>query len=246
MFYLLCTTPRVGSNLLQSLLFSTGVAGDAREFFDRNEVLALGGKHCGFTNLADAEGRLNEYVEVMRANYARGGVFGIKAHFHQLAWAMDRGFDLSRHFPDRFLFLTRADIVAQAISAERAVQTSAWTSHQAERATPRFDPERIRARLRALIAGNQSWEALFAAIHVEPYRIAYEQICNDFAGELERILRFLDVDPAGVDIPQAVARATDFFRVQRDETSSTWRTDFERYLRVRAGEQRRRVAVPVG
>lgn len=237
MFYLLSATPRVGSNLLQSLLRRTGVGGDAKEFFCRGEIASLGAKHCGFTSLAEGVERFDHYLAAMRAEYTIGGCFGIKAHFAQFRWALEHGFDLARHFPERFLYLTRGDLVAQAISQVRAMQTGAWTSQKEERAAPSFDPERIATTLRELVLDNQGWETLFQTIHVEPCRLSYEQVVADPPGELARTLRFLDVDPGSVDLEQAVRGATSHFRMQRDELSADWRARYDEYLRTRAGEQ---------
>jgi len=242
MFYLLCATPRVGSNLLQSLLFNTEVAGDAKEFFCVGEVLSLGRAHCGFADLTEASASLDVYLEAMRAHHSRGGCFGIKAHFHQFRWALDHGLDLTRWFPDRFLFLTRDDLVGQAISHVRAQQTSAWTGRSEERREPSFDAERLRAAAGEIVAHNQAWEAFFQAIDVEPLRLSYERLCADFGGELERVLRFLDVDPSTVDLERAVARATGWFRVQRDATNEEWRARYDEFLRARAADQSRRMA----
>ncbi len=244
MFYLICATPRVGSNFLCDLLFRTRVAGQPKEFLCHTEVLNKGAEFCGFRSLAEGTRELNSYFDVMKREFNNEGVFGAKAHFQQFQWALDQGFDLGRHFPDRFLFCTRADVLGQAISYLRASQTSEWIHDHQSRGEPRFDAEILRAVIHQLVKENQCWESIFETLGVEPYRVSYERLCEDLPGELSEIMRFLDFDPAKVDVAKAVADGTHRFRVQRDETTFEWRLRYAEYLHQLAREQSKAMAVP--
>jgi LPS sulfotransferase NodH len=134
--YFVCGTPRSGSSLLLGLLESTGVAGRPQAYFrepdeplwaDRWQVPRSAGG--GF-----------DYPDYVRAALAAGrtgnGVFGAKLMWGTLDELVVK---LGRVFPDLagddagllerafgrtgFVFLRRADVVAQAVSWLRAEQT---------------------------------------------------------------------------------------------------------------------------
>ena len=224
--YLICSTARVGSNLLCSLLNGTRVVGHPQEFFCPFTVADLGPKLCGLDSVTNTD-ELHRFIDAAAATYSSQGRFGIKAHYLQLQAALQAGYDLEGRFPDRFVHVTRADVLGQAMSYVRASQTGAWTAQREERCEHRFQPELIRATIQRLNAENHAWEVLFQRYDVEPYRLSYERLCADFEGELARLLAHLDVDPTTVDVAGAVTRATKHFKTQRDAVSAEWR---ERYL----------------
>jgi LPS sulfotransferase NodH len=246
MDYFLCTTPRVGSNLLTSLLLHTGLAGDAREFFCTTQIEHFGREFCGFEGLAQVESNLNAYYEALRANFRVGGRFGIKLHYKQFMGAISKGFELEPAFPQRLVYLTRGDVVAQAISRARAVQTGVWLGDGGQGPDPRFDPDLILRAVREQALENEAWESFFRTVDIEPYRLSYERLCADMPGQLAGILRFLDVDPDQVDLERAVELGTQGCRPQRDELNEDWRRRYESFLLERARLQAQALSQPAG
>lgn len=228
MDYFIAATPRVGSNLLCSFLGGTRKIGFPREYLCQTEL----GDYAPLIQQNPRE--FNSYYEDCRQQHTLNGVFGVKAHYAQLQWAAQHGFDLQRFFPERFIYISRADRVGQAISHVRALQTGAWISKKVEQTEPRFEPERIHGALRRIVDENHAWEAFFRHHDVEPFRLGYETLCADFEGEVRRVLRFLDVDPNTVDLGKIVEGTLGYFDKQRDETSEQWRDRYADWLRVRA------------
>lgn len=239
--YLICSTPRVGSNLLSSLIYGTRVLGHPREYFCPTQVALYGPELCGLSRVRNAE-ELHRYIDAVAAKFGSHGRFGIKAHLHQLRQALELGYDFDGRFPDRFVHITRADVIGQAISHERAVQTGAWTAQHKEAAQAEFVPEKIRATVHSFVVDNQAWEALFRNYDVEPYRLSYEGLCADFEGELARLLEYLEVDPRTVDIPAAVRSATSHFKTQRDALNDDWRARYLAWINERARLQQHIIA----
>jgi LPS sulfotransferase NodH len=234
--YLICSTPRVGSNLLCSLLFATRAVGHPREYFCPHQIAAFGPHLVGFGQVGNAA-QLHRFLDAAAREYGSEGRFGIKAHLAQLRSALELGYDFEGRFPHRFIHMSRADILGQAMSLVRASQTGAWMANQDERAEPRFDPQAIRARVQQLTAENQAWEHLFRRFDIEPYRLSYEGMCADFEGELSALLAYLDVDPTTVDVAGAVARGSQHVVRQRDARTEEWREAYAEWLRDRARRQ---------
>lgn len=231
--YLICSTPRVGSNLLSSLIYGARVLGHPREYFCPFQVALYGPELCGLARVRNAD-ELHRYIDAVAAKFGSQGGFGTKAHLHQLRQALELGYDFEGRFPDRFVHITRADVIGQAISHERACQTGAWTAQHKEAGRAEFVPEKIRATVHGFAADNQAWEALFRNYDVEPYRLSYEALCADFEGELAQLLEYLEVDVRTVDVPAAVRSATSHFKPQRDALNDDWRARYLTWVHERA------------
>lgn len=237
MDYLICSSPRVGSNLLSSFLTHTGVCGTPREYLCPHEIATHGPDLCGISDVEAVPHGYARYYAAAREAFTSDGRFGVKSHLHQLRWALERGFDFEGNMPERFIHLTRADVVGQAISFARAAQTGAWLSAKDERAEPRFDAALIQKALRTIAGENEGWERIFVGYGVEPYRLSYEALTADFEGEIAGVLRFLDVDVDAIDLGAVVATATSYFKKQRDDTSARWRAQWNEQVRAWAAER---------
>jgi LPS sulfotransferase NodH len=124
-----------------------------------------------------------------------------------------------------FVFLRRADVVAQAVSWLRAEQTGTWYTGEIGGGTgtgepPTFDAGRIGRLVEVIGEHNAAWEAWFASAGVRPHRVSYEELDADMAGVTLGILGFLRLDvPDGRVIVSRHER-------QADELSARW---IERY-----------------
>ncbi|MEM1448356.1 MAG: Stf0 family sulfotransferase [Planctomycetota bacterium] len=234
MDYLICSSPRVGSNLLSALLRRTDQCGTPREYLCPAEIAEHGPAAAGIASIDCDPARYQRYYDGIRRTFSKGGRFGLKAHMHQLKAALEQGFDFDRNVPDRFILLTRADVVGQAISFARALQTGAWTAAKEEQRTPRYDAAMIQSAMREILGEGEGWERLFRGYGIEPYRLSYEALVADMEGELAGVLDYLDVDPASVDLGAVVERSTGYHRRQRDGVSAEWRRRWNRDLRDHA------------
>lgn len=234
MDYLICTSPRSGSNLLSNLLIQTQQAGTPREYLCTHQIAAQGPKTSGLRSIEGHPSRFQRYYDGVRRANSQGGRFGMKAHFHQLVWANQNGFRLQPNRPDRFVHLTRADVLGQAISFVRAQQTGAWHTGQDEKREPWFDADAITKAITFLQEQDQGWQQLFAATGIEPYRMAYETFVADMPGELTALLEFLDIDTRAMDVEACIEQSTSRVRRQRDGISGEWRARYRELVRVRA------------
>jgi trehalose 2-sulfotransferase len=238
-FYLVCGTPRSGTSLLCGLLAGTGVAGRPEEYFWRGDEPAWS-ERWGVSGFAD----------YLRATVAQGstpnGVFGAKVMWGYLpdllgklaALPGGRGLDdrvlLERAFPGlRCLWIWREDVVAQAVSWSKAIQTNVWSAadDRAPAATPpRFDFQQIHHLVREAVAGRAGWERWFRRHAIEPLPIRYEDLVADKAGTTRRALAFLEVPtPADLRIEVSTAR-------QADALNHEWAS---RYRSLAAAHRRR-------
>lgn len=96
--------------------------------------------------------------------------------------------------PDtRFVHLQRRDRVRRAVSAVVAAQTGIWRRHDAD--TPStalaFEYDAIAAQIALADRNAAHWRNLFAAIRATPLEVAYEDLADDPAGTITRLLAAL-------------------------------------------------------
>jgi len=219
--FLVCSLPRSGSSLLCDVLASTELAGAPTEFFDPNHMDAL-------ARIWGAHG-LDEYLRALLARKtSRNGVFGFKAHYHQIKNTFgDR--DLREVFPKlRFVYITRRDRVRQAVSFARAMRTEQWAAHQPARFEPGpFDAAAIGDALEWIEREEALWEELFANMRESPHRLDYEDLVHDVEGSVLAVMRFL-----GIELPDGLRVPSPTLERQSDSLSEQW---VRRYLATRSG-----------
>jgi trehalose 2-sulfotransferase len=137
------------------------------------------------------------------------GWFGLKLHLHHYRqWFTDRGWKLTELvMPQRWIYVTRRDRLAQAVSWERALQTGQWAAHQRALRAPRFDLGRLRARVDDIGRMEAEWEVLFDHLRVEPHRVAYEDLAVDFESTVRGVLAHLDEQVERVPNPPMARQA---------------------------------------
>ena len=220
--FVVCAVPRSGSSLLCELLCLTGLAGAPTEFFDP-ELMAK-------FREAWAVRTLDEYVQALVAKKTTpNGVFGFKAHYHQLANAF-READMSAHFPDlRYIYITRDDRIRQAVSYAKAVQTGQWASEHAvtQGREPVFKKDQIDRLLDRVRGQEERWEGLFERRGIRPLRLVYEELVESPDRTVLRVLEFIGVEP-----PQPFLLRRPTLSKQADQESEEW---VRRYVESRGG-----------
>jgi trehalose 2-sulfotransferase len=238
--YFVCCTPRSGSTLLCELLKSSGICGDADEYFSvpREPRFAT---VWGVTNFQD-------YLrEALVRGTTANGVFGAKLIWSQFMYPLVErlrivyGLDsvnerevLEQVFPNlRYLFITRRDKARQAVSLFRARETFAWRSFEQPR-TPveevRFDPAEI-DRLMAIVAHDEGlWQQFFEAQGIELFHVAYEELIEDPEGKAMEILAYL-----GIEIPDNFVFGPGRLEKQGDAISEGWVETYCQWKRETGG-----------
>ena len=173
--YIICFVNRSGSNLLAAALQSTGTMGNPRECFNAPEVIEVS-RERGHRSLA-------AYTRaVMRSTSTPNGVFGMKLGVGQLLYLTRERIVPAIVSRPRFIYVTRRDTVAQAVSFVIAAQTGLWTSREPWNGrSPRYDAEAIVANLRWIYESQGLFEYYFTIHDIHPLRFAYE----DFEGGVE-------------------------------------------------------------
>jgi LPS sulfotransferase NodH len=209
--YVVCSTPRTGSTLLCRLLAQTGTMGLPMEYF--NPHLHLRWLRRRF----DSEDIAKIARGVMAVRSTDNGCFGFKAHYDQLAHF---GAQRRPHavFPDlKYVLMTREDLLAQAISYSRALQSGEWTRRNEGSRAAIFDRQHIIACLDYINSRIRMWETYFSVSGIRPLRVSYEQLCADPGKTVDAVCRH-----AGVDAGTPVDPGVTGLGVQRDEVSADW------------------------
>ena len=220
---LICFVPRSGSWFLAGLLASTGAAGRPAEFF-----WPRGEEEARAVNRLRTDEEHLEWVLGEGANL--NGSFGCKFQWGELQDVLGRlrqmrGADLpeTRLLADAFpnpsyVWLRRRDIVAQAVSWARALQTNQWRACDPAHVEPRFDFDQIAGLRRLIEDEDTAWAGWFKVNGIDTEQVFYEDLLADPRRELSRIVASLGLDlPTGVDL-----RPYPGYERQADAVSFEW------------------------
>jgi LPS sulfotransferase NodH len=201
--YLVCFEERSGSTMLCSLLGQTSVLGKPDEFFNPRGPMQMYLARSHARDMAEYYAYLHN--ELSTAN----GVFGMKTTFADLAPLLEGDAFVTLLGEPRFVYLTRADIVRQAVSSALARKRSIWHAFAGRDAPPRADDTlEIDVPLVTGIIGRireqrRSWEEFFGTRRLTPLRITYEEMTADPAATLRTLALFVGVDLTDDRIPRA-------------------------------------------
>lgn len=230
--YVLCTAPRSGSTLLCRLLADTGIAGRPGSHFHEPSLAEWLAEY----ELPEVRGRSERdtvaAVFDAAVDKGRGGtpIFGLRLQRHSFGFFAEKlallhpkpAGDVARieaaFGRTRFIHLTRADKVDQAVSLVRAEQTGLWhraaDGSELERTAPprepAYDGAAIRAAYEQLMGYERDWAAWFDREQVSPLRLTYDDLSADPAGTLAIVLAALGLPAEAADgITPGVARLAD-------------------------------------
>jgi LPS sulfotransferase NodH len=197
---ILCTTPRVGSTLLCSLLESSDVCGRPESWY-RAEDRAHYARKWG---LAANHTSADYLAAVRRAGMTANGVGALRIQAPTLAPLVT---ELGALFPEttgdaslfarafgpcRYLYIHRQDALAQAISRLKAEQKQVWhldgRAATAQQPT-HYDADRIAGFMAEAAAGNAQWQGWFQTNGIAPETLIYEEFSTDPAGTVRGLLQ---------------------------------------------------------
>lgn len=211
--YMICATPRCGSNYLSQLLASTGVLGNPREYFN-----ARGRRR--YDDPEYPEDPHEQLEQVLTTGRTANGIYAVKMHHFQIA-------ELKRVNPIRalphlrFIVLERRDALGQAISWSRLLQTGRARATDAARQDVNYDQNHIRQSLLWLMKERANWEKALQAEKTRPLILNYEAIMNDPQLAVDRVAAFMQIG-GRPKIDSALVSVT----IQRDQTTEDWRARF--------------------
>jgi LPS sulfotransferase NodH len=211
------------------MLYATGATGWPGEWLWREDV-DRNWKAWGVSSW-------REYLDrVLEAGTGPSGVFCTKLMWGYLHDALHELRRLSRmydeddlavlcsFFPEpSFVWIRREDVVAQAVSWARAVQTGQWASFQAVQAEPAFDFDQVDGLYHLARVHDGAWARWFAAHGVDPLRVVYEELATDPVGVVEDVIARLGLEPSPVKgrAPMELSR-------QGDAVNLDWAARYKR------------------
>jgi len=210
--YLVCGDARTGSSLLAATLRATGRAGKPFEYFTRAEIdkpwmraeLRVP-EDLPFVSFPD----WRDYI--VKAGSEMGGIFAASVHYWQWPHCVETFRTTSadsalgvlrRFFPDlRLIWLTRRNIVAQAISHHVAMSTNIWNSRlggdkrpgESDRGAP-YDFDRIEHQVQSVLAAQAGWRETLKGAEAITMALTYEELAADLAGAARRVCAFVGAD----------------------------------------------------
>jgi LPS sulfotransferase NodH len=174
-----------------------------------------------------------DYIaRLLERRTSKNGVFGIKEHFHHFE-AFLKGYPelLDVLAPVTYIYISRRDKVAQAVSMAKALQTNWWSSRMEEGPKPplQYDRELIEKCLKEVALQDAGWLKWFEAQAIAPFELTYEDLIADTDGAVGSIVELL-----GVENDERVAVTVPPAKKQSDETNQEWIERFERETKAGA------------
>ena len=206
--YVICGDARSGSTYLCHLLRSTRRLGVPRELFHDPGIV----QQLQLDSLAfDAH--------VATASTANA-VYGLKVftpHFElaeKLRWI--------ERLPNlHFVHLEREDLLGQALSLSRVLQTRQYKGDERAMSAPSYDRQLIADCIARISYGGARWRSFFARNDVVPLRLTYEAVVREPQAAVDAIAAYVGVTGPAIIDPRQVEVAP-----QRDELTEDWRGRF--------------------
>jgi trehalose 2-sulfotransferase len=221
--YMICTTPRSGSNYLCQLLASTGQLGNPIEYFNTRSRR----KHTDAKYPKDRNGQ----IDIIRSMGATpNGIYAVKVMPLQYRRAAMK-VDLFRELPNlKLVRLRRRDVLGQAISVARVRQTGLFRASNRASGTSVYDFEDIGNCIQAVRARESMWDRLMLELGVQPLTLEYEDVMRDPQAAVDQIAALM-----GLATSPPIDPARVLVTVQRDRETDAWR---QRFLADTGGEFR--------
>lgn len=213
--YAICTAPRSGSNYLGQLLESTGVLGRPREYFN-----AQGRRNVDDPAFPDDP--REQIQRVLSDGATENGIYAVKAFPYQLQ-PITAAVRLTEALPNlHFVRLARRDLLGQAISWARALQTLQYRSTQAIQYKPTYDGNLILNQLAEIARASAAWDVYFARTGQSALSLTYEDIEAEPEDAVDQIGQMMGIGAAKPN-PEAIT-----LEIQRDPLNEAWRERFVR------------------
>ena len=218
--YIVASSYRSGSQYLCWRLWQTGLLGAPSEVLNPTSELRV------LMSRFKASSPADYIAKLLARRTSRNGVFGMKAHFHHFeAFQKEYPPLLEVLAPTSYIYISRQDRIAQAVSMAKALQTDAWTSRMEEGPKPVlfYDREMIAHCLVDIEQQDATWRRWFETHKITPFQVTYDELTADAARVVRSFVEYLGVqndERDEVDIPPA--------RKQADETNQEWIERFER------------------
>lgn len=232
--YVIAITPRSGSSYLCNAIKNTKRLGWPQEVLDASDVaLRLTKNMPGRTP--------DEYIRnTLRVTKTPNNVAGLKTSWFQFENFIAAMTDRSYLQGFKYIYLTRRDLAAQAVSLYKAVSSNVFHSvvqHSEEAlgklATLEYDYEKIKFWRDHIVVQEQGWQRYFYEQRIFPLCISYEEINEDIERVIRRIGLFVGVNPDNIVFPEQIS---DFQKISNGQ-SRQWALRFAQELALDAANQ---------
>lgn len=226
-------TPRSGSSYLCDLLTSSNCFGIPQEYI--HEAL-----FDEFIELMPARSADEYLSHLFRQTATPNGVATLKTDWFRLKDFMALLPDRARFYEFKYIFLTRDDRAAQAVSLYRAVESKIWhTSENHTKAEVRrleqldYSFEKINRWHENIVEQELGWRQYFEEMRLPALPVKYEELESNPSAVLNKIATYIGVDPSAMDVSTKPSP----FRKLRDDKSIDWADRFRAELdALQAGE----------
>ncbi len=212
--YAICGTARSGSSWFAGALDSTGALGHPADAFNTLYQRRVLGAHYP----AD---RAEQIRLVLTEGATENGIYGVKVFPIQL-FRMGQQIGWTRHLPNlRFIHWRRRDLLGQALSRHRALQTLQWRSTLEPLGDAVYDGRAIMEALTWAAVQDARWEVFLARNGIAPLRLVYEDVMTDLQGAIDGVSTLMGLDHR----PRADSSRIGL-EIQRDDETEAWRARF--------------------
>lgn len=205
--YALCGEPRAGTTFFRDLLKSTDVLGNPVEWFNPSWKASI------------PKGE-DFFATMLKRATTPNGIYAMKMFSgHRFQGQKHRW--VTRLPNLSFVHIRRDDLLGQAISLARALQTRSFVHTVPESRKAAYNRRKIDSALLSIATGQARWEMWFARHEITPLRLVYEDFQEDPESAVQAIADLVGVKGAKID------RSTITRQIQRDQLSDEWR---QRYI----------------
>ena len=229
--YVVFIIARSGSTWLTEQARLSGVLGTPQEHlnesFVHGEKAALGCEPPGVLGMRD----VNTYLEyVAETHCSRDGLVGLELSRWQTSWLGEMlespGLIWKHMVP---FYLRRENIVAQAVSLSRSIQSGIFHASQIRTAdndntyeSTRYDEAALRELCSYLLENEQWFEAFFTKQAIIPRRFTYEDMLED----MDSILQWMRGEIAGSGEYSDIKTLPGEIRLMGNHRNSEWEQRF--------------------
>jgi LPS sulfotransferase NodH len=212
--YAVCGAPRSGSNYFCELLSSTEMLGHPREYFN-------GAVRRQRDDPTYPDDPMEQIGRILTMGATPNGVYALKL-FPGLFDTVSPHLKLTEVLPNlTFVRLRREDVLGQAISWVRSMQSRQFRATEEVQGEVAFDGEAIRTYIGQVCQRNARWDMFFGRTGITPVTVLYEDLARAPQQAVDKVADSLRVSPRPVIDPSRTE-----LRVQRDGISQEWRERF--------------------
>ena len=236
---MICATPRTGTNLLCEALAKTGVTGRPDEYFGHMHVQRWKKKW-------QVESAVDYIQSLKNEAQTENGIWGVKVmmqYYDDLYSLLSDAhedktigrFDIvERTFSElNYVWMTRRDKIAQAISLHKAYQDFVWAVDKGDIPPDEkeliFDFKEIDRILFEITRNETEWEEYFQSVGRRPFIVVYEDFIENYEATVNSVL-----DHLGIQFKFKGKIGESRFQRQWNQLSENWRN---RYLKEKQEAQ---------